>query len=158
MILLFYVVQTFFLPWKDITVLLGGLSLVTVLSVMKSSGLARSSLFAFSIFYIIDLLISGMSRWELMVCAVGLILSYELIEYSLHHNVQVEDEHMHAALMKSHGWYLVKLIGSITLLSAGGLLVFERISVQISENIYVNIVVFCALFLGILYLLKDTTE
>jgi hypothetical protein len=157
-ILLIYVIQAFFLPWKDIAVLLGGLFMITVVLVIKSNEIAKISLFLFGIFYIIDLLISGVSRWTLIFCTIGLILSYELIEYSLHHDVQVEDDLLHSVLMTSHAWFLVKMTGSMIIFSWIALLIFERISVQVSENIYVNIVVFCALFLGILYLLKDTSQ
>ncbi|MBU7042064.1 MAG: hypothetical protein HXS47_00630 [Theionarchaea archaeon] len=158
MLLAVYVIQAWRSPWKDIAVILGCLSVVIVLSVMKNSGIARGLFFVFGIFFTINMLISGNSRPWLILYTTGLIVSYELVEYSLHHTVEVEDDQLHRVLMNTHARYLVVMTGSILGGSLGALWMFERVSIQPSENIYVNILLFCTLFFGILYALKYTTR
>ncbi|MBU7042050.1 MAG: hypothetical protein HXS47_00560 [Theionarchaea archaeon] len=158
MILTIYVIQAWLSPWKDIAVVLGCLSVIIVFSVIKNSSIARGLFFVFGIFFTINMLISGNSRPWLILYTAGLLFSYELVEYSLHHAVQAEDDQLHHVLMKAHARYLVVMTGCILGGSLGALWIFERVSIQLSENIYVNILLFCTLFFGILYALKYTTR
>lgn len=158
MLLAVYVIQAWLSPWKDIAVVLGCLSVIIVLSVIKSSSIARGLFFVFGIFFTVNMLISGNSQSWLIMYTTGLIISYELVEYSLHHAVQAEDDQLHRVLMKAHARYLVVMTCSILGGSLGALWIFKRVSIQLSENIYVNILLFCTLFFGILYALKYTTR
>jgi hypothetical protein len=157
-ILALYVVRAVLLPGKDIALILGGLYLILVSLVMKKSMIAKGFLFLFGSICIIDFLIYGVQAPWLILFSAGLLLSYESIEFSIRHDIEVQDEHLHTALMRTHGRYLFTMVVSVVFLSLGALWFFERVTVYFSENLYVNILLFSAVFFGVLYLLKYTSR
>lgn len=149
-----YVVRAFLFPERDIAVICGGLYAILVVSAMKKSVIAKVSLFLLGSICIMDFLIYGVHASWLILSGAGLILSYELIEFMIRHDVCVPDEQLHASLMRAHGGYLIMMIVSVVGLSLGVLFIFERVTVMFTENLYMNIVLFSAVFFGVLYLLK----
>ncbi|MBU7033002.1 MAG: hypothetical protein HXS53_10755 [Theionarchaea archaeon] len=149
-----YVIRAFLFPERDIAVICGGLYAILVVSAMKKSVIAKISLFLFSSICLMDFLIYGVHASWLVLSGAGLILSYELIEFIIRHDVWVPDEQSHASLMKAHGRYLIMMIVSVVGLSLGVLFIFERMTVMFTENLYMNIVLFSAIFFGVLYLLR----
>ena len=112
----------------------------------------------FGIICVLDFVISDVSRSWLIITVTGLLLSYELLEFSFFHNVEVGDEEQHQTLIRRHLLYLTGVFILIVTLSFGVLFVFERISFQFSESIYMNALIFSVIFFAVVFVLRYTLK
>lgn len=112
----------------------------------------------FGIICVLDFVVYDVSRSWLILTVTGLLLSYELLEFSFFHNVDVGDEEQHQIVIRRHLLYLTGVFILIVTLSFGVLFVFERISFQFSESIYMNALIFSVIFFAVIFVLRYTLK
>jgi uncharacterized protein involved in response to NO len=132
--------------------------IVVIMTLIIKIDLGKYFLPFFAIFCVADFVISRMSRPWLIVTVTGLLLSYELLEFSFRHDILTGDEELHKKLIRNHAFYLVGIFSVILGASLGGLYVFERTAVLFSESFYMNALIFSSIFFAVLYILRYVSK
>lgn len=132
-------------------------SCVLVALILKSE-LGKVFLLFFGIACLIYFITFQIPRPWLLLTVVGLLLCYELLEFSFRHDVPVGDEELHQKLMRNHLLYLAIVFSFVLGASFGTLFLFERIALRFSESIYINALVFSLIFFAVLYFLRYTSK
>lgn len=142
------------LPVRNIVVFTAVLYSVVAVTLVKRIELGKYFFVMFSILCMVYLVIFRLPRHWLILTVTGLLLSYELLEFFFRHTVPVGDEESHQILIRRHAVYLVVMFSIVLGSSFGVLFLFERVAFRFSESIYVNALIFSAVFFAVLYLLK----
>ena len=132
--------------------------IVVVMTFIIKIDLGKYFLPFFAIFCIADFVISRMSRPWLIVTVTGLLLSYELLEFSFRHDTRTGDEELHNKLIQNHALYLMWIFSIILGASLGVLYIFERTAVLFSESFYMNALIFSSIFFAVLYILRYVSK
>lgn len=147
-------VRAFTLPEKGIAVVMAVFYSIIVVTLILKFSMGKYALPFFSLICVVDFVIARIPRHWLILTVTGLLLSYELLEFSFFHDVDTGNVELHQGLIRRHVVYLAVVFTLITGLSFGVLFLFERITVQFSENIYINALIFSVVFFAVLYVLR----
>lgn len=151
-------VKAFLLPEKTIAVIMAVLYSAVVVTLVLKIELGKYGLPFFGILCVIYFVVFRVPRSWLLLTVTGLLLCYELLEFSFRHDVTVGDVELHKKLMRTHLVYLGAVFTFIAGASFGVLFLFERIAFRFSESIYVNALVFSVIFFAVLYLLRYASK
>jgi hypothetical protein len=149
-----FLIKVFTLPQVTAAVVMAVLYSGVVYTLITKREFGKYFFPFFGIVCVVDFVISGIPREWMIVSIVGLLLCYELIEFTFLHDVTVGDEHLHRTLVKNHAAYLAVMFTTITAASFGTLFFFGRIGFRFSESVYINALIFSVLFLTVIYLLR----
>ncbi|MBU7018851.1 MAG: hypothetical protein HXS44_15180 [Theionarchaea archaeon] len=151
-------VKAFTFSGRNIAVVMAVLYCIVVVTVILDIIEGKYVFPFFGIICVLDFVVFDVSRSWLILTVTGLLLSYELLEFSFFHNVEVGDEVQHQILIRRHLLYLAGVFILIVTLSFGVLFVFERISFQFSESIYMNALIFSVIFFAVIFALRYTLK
>lgn len=142
------------LPAGNVAVVVAVLYSVVAVTLVKRIEMGKYIFVLFSILCVIYLIIFKIPRHELILTVTGLLLSYELIEFFFRYTIPVGDEEKRQILIHRHALYLVVVFSVVLGSSFGALFLFERVAFRFSESIYVNALIFSAVFFAVLFLLR----
>ncbi|MBU7046317.1 MAG: hypothetical protein HXS54_07740 [Theionarchaea archaeon] len=152
------VVKAFTFSGRNIAVVMTILYSIVVVTAILNIIEGKYAFPFFGIICVLDFVVYDVSRSWLILTVTGLLLSYELLEFSFFHNVDVGDEEQHQIVIRRHLLYLTGVFILIVTLSFGVLFVFERISFQFSESIYMNALIFSVIFFAVIFVLRYTLK
>lgn len=152
------VVKAFLLPGLAAAGLMAVLYGAVVVTLVLKIELGKYILPFFGIFCLVSFVVFRVSRPWLLLTITGLLLCYELLEFSFRHDAKVGNVELHKKLMRAHLVYLGVVFTLIVGLSFGVLFLFERIAFRFSESLYVNALVFSVIFFAVLYILRYASK
>lgn len=151
-------VKSFTFSGRNIAGVMAILYSIVVVTVILNINEGKYAFPFFGIICVLDFVVFEVPRSWLIITVTGLLLSYELLEFSFFHNVDVGNEEQHQTLIRHHILYLTGTFILIITLSFGVLFVFERISFQFSDSIYMNALVFSVIFFAVIFVLRYTLK
>lgn len=153
-----FLVKAFTLPQLNAAMTMAVLYGIIVVALILKKEEGKYLLPFFGIVCVVDFLVSGVPRPWLILTVTGLLLCYELSEFSFRHDVQVGDEELHSQVMKTHAVYLAVMFSVIVAASFGTLFLFGRVGFRFSDSVYMNALIFSVIFFAVLYLLRYVSK